>query len=50
MKILSCLICEGELNIIEENGHIKRVRCQKCDYVSPEDKGPEITIIKRRIQ
>ena len=51
MKILGCLLCEGELDIISESGHIKRVQCQECGYTSlEENKGPEITIIKRRIQ
>lgn len=50
MKFLECLICEGQLTIIEQVSYIKRVNCQKCGYTSEPIHKPqtEITVIKKR--
>lgn len=51
MKLLQCLICNGELDIVGEEGYVKKVKCQSCFFESSENKSekkePEI-IIKRR--
>lgn len=55
MKLLSCLVCEGEVDIIGQEGYCLRIKCQKCGYTSApsnrpkkkEIKLPEITIIKK---
>lgn len=51
MKILGCLICEGELEITGEEGYKKSVKCLDCGFVSgkPQKKEPEIIIIRKRI-
>lgn len=45
MKLLQCLICNGELDIVGEEGYFKKVKCQVCDFSSsgkPEKKEPEV--------
>lgn len=55
MKLLQCLFCEGELDIIGEEGYLKKVKCKDCGFTSsnkyserPSKKEPEI-LIKRKI-
>lgn len=52
MKILNCLYCEGELDIVGEEGIRKLVKCRSCGFTSKNNyfnKSPEIVIIKRKI-
>ena len=46
MKILKCIICYGEVDIIEST---KGVKCKKCGFTNiKEEKEPEIIIIKKK--
>lgn len=54
MKLLTCLFCEGELDLLNpfENCSVKKVKCKKCGFLyngKPEkkDKMPEVVILKR---
>ncbi len=50
MKILECDICQGELDIISEEGITKQVRCRDCGFTSGKEKAkrtfnqPEVVI------
>jgi hypothetical protein len=50
MNIINCLICEGELDIIKEEGYRKFVKCRKCGFANIDEKvkEPEVFIIKRK--
>lgn len=50
MKILKCIICNGEVDIIQTDRSInKKIRCCKCGFTnSQESKEPEILIIRKR--
>jgi len=53
MKILACLKCDGELDIISEEGIHKFVKCRSCDYTSEKKykktyPQPEVVIIRKR--
>lgn len=51
MKLLHCLLCEGELDIIGEEGYRKIVKCKKCGFNSGETKHkkePEVVVIRRK--
>ena len=53
MKILKCIICQGEIDIVLDGDRSinKKVRCKKCGFSNSnvkETKEPEIVIIKRR--
>lgn len=54
MKILSCLFCEGELDVLnQDSSSVKKVKCLKCDFVSPDkiekqDDQPQIFVRRPR--
>jgi DNA-directed RNA polymerase subunit RPC12/RpoP len=53
MKILKCIVCDGEIDIInEDNSIFKKVKCRKCGFTNlvpkKETKYPEI-IIRRKL-
>jgi DNA-directed RNA polymerase subunit RPC12/RpoP len=52
MKLLSCLLCRGEMDIIgSEHSINKKVRCQDCGYSNidaPAKKEPEILVMRKR--
>lgn len=50
MKFLTCLFCEGELDIVGEEGYRKIVKCRSCnkhEVSSFQKKEPEVTIIRK---
>lgn len=50
MKILQCLVCSGEIDIVSDEGFIKKVQCRDCGFTSsnkPETKEPEV--FRRRV-
>ena len=50
MKILKCIICKGEADIIESDKSInKKIKCKKCGFTNHiETKEPEIIVIRKR--
>jgi DNA-directed RNA polymerase subunit RPC12/RpoP len=52
MKILKCVICGGEVDIINDDRSInKKIKCRKCGFTNfsaKENKEPEIFVIKKR--
>ena len=52
MKLLKCLLCDGEVDIVGNERNInKKVRCRQCGYNNvdePARKEPEVVIIRRR--
>lgn len=51
MKLLRCLLCRGELDIIDEDFFVnKKVKCRDCGFNNKnvDKKSPEITIIRKR--
>ena len=52
MKILKCIICNGEVElVVEDRSTNKKVRCNKCGFtncITPNIKEPEIFIIRKR--
>ncbi len=49
MKILQCLVCAGEIDIVSDEGFVKKVKCLSCGFTSsekPETKDPEIITIR----
>jgi len=49
MKILQCMYCKGELEIIQDKGFIKKTKCVSCNFTNnTEPKEPEVMIIRRR--
>lgn len=51
MKILKCIICGGEVEIIENifNNIInKKIKCLDCGFINESNKEPEIFIIRKR--
>lgn len=54
MKLLECNICQGELDIIGEDGICKLIKCQKCGFTSNKEKNkksisqPEVVIRRKR--
>ncbi len=52
MKFLRCLNCDGQLEIIAEEGIDKIVQCCSCEqptiYEKPKRKEPEV-VIRRKI-
>ena len=52
MKLLKCLLCDGEMDIIGNERNInKKVRCRQCGYNNvdePAKKEPEVFVIRRR--
>jgi hypothetical protein len=53
MKLLKCLLCNGEVDIINHERSInKQVKCQKCHYsndAAQTRKTPEILFIRKKI-
>lgn len=50
MKLLKCLLCEGELDIVGnfKSSH-KKVKCKKCGYTNVDKtKDPEIYVIRKK--
>jgi len=51
MKILQCIFCKGELDIIGNfKAYVKKIKCRSCGFsngaeIKPE---PEILIIRKR--
>ena len=52
MKILKCIICKGEVDIVvEDMSTYKKIKCKKCGFTNyQENKEPEIVIIRKRTQ
>lgn len=53
MKILSCLFCDGELEIlnIQDHSSFKKVKCIACNFVSPnkvEKQDDQLEVFIRR--
>ena len=50
MKFLRCIVCKGEVDIINNDRSInKKIKCHKCGFTnSPPAKEPEIIVIKKR--
>lgn len=56
MKFLICLFCDGELDLLDSESYIKKVRCKNCGYISipkwtpekNEKKEPEVVILRRK--
>lgn len=51
MKILRCIICNGEVELVtEDRSTNKKVRCSKCGFTNctTNVKEPEIFIIRKR--
>lgn len=53
MKLLRCLLCRGEMDIVggERSIH-KKVKCRECGFTNenePQRKMPEVVVIKKRI-
>jgi hypothetical protein len=52
MKLLHCLFCRGEIDIIGgERAINKKIRCRECGYSNLEThdkKMPEVVIIRKR--
>lgn len=49
MKILQCMYCKGELDVLQDKGVIKKIKCTNCGFSNnPEPKEPEVLIIRRR--
>lgn len=55
MKLLRCIICEGEIVIIDPNDRSinRKIKCKKCGFTNVNEqprqkKEPEIIIIKKR--
>jgi len=52
MKILRCIICNGEVDILDSNETInKKIKCRKCGFTNGQiykQKEPEIVVIRRK--
>lgn len=49
MKLLKCIICNGEIDIIgNERAVSKKTKCRKCGLTSHEEKVAPEVIIRRR--
>ena len=55
MKFLTCLFCDGELELLNpfEKTFSKKVKCKKCGFTSDNKKDkkenlPEVTFIRRK--
>ena len=49
MKFLKCILCEGELDVLGEDGHRKITKCRECDHQPTKlrKKEPEVVIIRK---
>lgn len=54
MKLLRCLFCRGEMDIIGgERAINKKVKCRQCGYSNENEqprKMPEVVVIRKRSQ
>lgn len=53
MKLLKCIVCMGEVDMVGDEHSINRkVKCKKCGFTNEvvENKGPEIVVIRKRPQ
>jgi DNA-directed RNA polymerase subunit RPC12/RpoP len=50
MKLLKCIVCAGEVDLVGEEHSINRkVKCRKCGFTNEvENKGPEVVVIRKR--
>ena len=52
MKFLKCLICQGEIDIIDSSAALdKKVKCRRCGFSNRQENRnpePEIVIMRRR--
>jgi hypothetical protein len=52
MKLLKCLLCRGEMDVVNHERSInKHVKCRECGFSNETEqnrKGPEVVIIRRR--
>lgn len=51
MKILLCVACRGELDVIDNHGIVKIVKCKSCGLTNAESaklKEPEVLVIRKR--
>lgn len=51
MKLLKCLLCRGEMDIIGDEYAInKKVKCLKCGYTNAQEEKivPEILTLRKR--
>jgi len=49
MKILQCMFCKGELEIIQDKGIVKKIKCSSCNFTnSSTPKEPEVVVIRKR--
>lgn len=50
MKFLKCVICDGEVDIINSDRSTnKKIKCRKCGFSNyVETKEPEIIVIRKR--
>ncbi len=51
MKLLKCIICGGEVELIDDSGEVlKKTKCQKCGFATGqfEPKTPEVLIIRKK--
>ena len=50
MKILKCIICGGEVDIINsDRSSNKKIKCKKCGFSNhAETKEPEIIVLRKR--
>ena len=52
MKILKCIICSGEVDILyDDRSSNKKIKCKICGFTNcstKEPKDPEIVIIRRK--
>ncbi len=52
MKLLRCIICRGEVDIIDDSTTVKKIKCKSCGFSNGEvsaNKAPEILVIRKRI-
>lgn len=53
MKLLKCVLCGGELDIISNKDDFgKKVRCIKCGFTNASETKPppEVFVIRRKIK
>jgi hypothetical protein len=51
MKLLACVMCDGELDIVSSDRSVnKKVKCKSCGFTNSDNisKGPEVIIVRRR--
>lgn len=51
MKLLSCIVCDGEIDIVNNDRSVtKKVKCKSCGFANFESpaKVPEVLIIRKR--